>query len=342
MKSFKFYENSFIEKASSQGYSVENINKCIAYAKPIFENNLPIIYNTSHLSLLVGYNGNYIRRAVVYGSYFYRSYHILKKNGKTRILQEPLPSLKEIQHWILNNILYKIKVSKYAKAYVSGRGIRDHAKYHTKEKRVLTLDIKTFFDKIPFDKTEEIFLKVGYSKSISNILTKLCYLNKKLPQGAPTSPCISNLVLREFDENVALFCAKNKYKYTRYADDMAFSGDIKKTALIKFIKIELRKVGLLLNNDKTKLMLQNVPQLVSGIVVNTKAQVPKIKRNAIRNEMFFIKKFGITSHVEMKQIKHKDYLRHMIGKVGYVLSIYPKDNEFIGYRKYLFELKSKR
>ncbi|MFI8606698.1 reverse transcriptase family protein [Cellulophaga baltica] len=336
-KTFEKYQKAFITKAIQNGYSEDNINKCLTYAKPLILKGLPVIYNISHFSLLVGYNVNYIKRAVFFTKYFYRKFGVKKSNGSIRTLSEPLPSLKEIQSWILTELLYKNKVSKYAKGYVPKRGIKDHIKYHTKEPKVLTLDIKNFFDSVKMEHTENLFLEMGYSKNMSNLLTKLCYLDNSLPQGAPTSPYITNILLYNFDETIAKYCRDNDLKYTRYADDLAFSGDIKKIALIKLVRSELRKLNLRLNNDKIKLMKPHQRQVISGITVNHKMQVSKKKRNEIRNEMFYIKKFGLENHKKKTGQNKDNYFLHLMGKINYILLINPKDVEFIDYKKYLYE-----
>ena len=334
---FNKYKKLFTEKAINSGYSEDNILKCLSYAEPIMKKGFPVIYNTSHLSSLVGYNKIFIKRAVNHTTYFYRKFEISKKNGTKRVLLEPLPSLKEIQSWILEEILYNHKVSRYAKGYIPNRSIKDHVRYHTKKEKVLTLDIKKFFDNVSFKLVENIFVKIGYSELISNLLTKLCFLDGKLPQGAPTSPYISNIILLEFDEKISKYCSDNNLKFTRYADDLAFSGKIKKTELVNLVRAELKKLGLKLNNDKIKLMKQNQPQIISGIIVNEKTQIPKRIRNQIRNEMFYIKKFGIESHMQKtNQTKSKSvYLKHLLGKINYLLTINFKDNEFIEYKRIL-------
>ncbi len=334
---FEKYQRAFKTKAIQNGYSEDNVNKCLHYAKPLIEKGLPVIYNTTHLSLLVGYKVNYLKRAVFFTKYFYRSFGIKKANGSIRTLSEPLPSLKEIQLWILTEVLYKNKVSKYAKGYVPKRGIKDHLKYHTKEPKVLTLDIKKFFDSVKMEHIENLFLEMGYSQNISNLLTKLCYLNNSLPQGAPTSPYLTNILLYNFDETISKYCRENNLKYTRYADDLAFSGDIKKIALIKLVKSELRKLDLKLNNDKIKLMLPYQKQVISGVTVNDKIQVSKKKRNSIRNEMFYIKKFDLENHMEKTGQNKSNYFLHLMGRINYILLINPKDKEFIDYKKYLYE-----
>lgn len=339
MDNFNKYEKKFIEKAILNGYSADNISKCLEYAKPLIDKGVPVIYNTSHLSALVGYNKNYLKRAVFYTKYFYRYFKIKKDNGKMRTISEPLPNLKDIQDWILKEILYKIKISRYAKAYIPNRSIRDHVRYHTNEKYVLTLDIENFFGSINFQLTERIFKNLGYSNLVSNLLTKLCYLNGSLPQGAPTSPFISNIIMYEFDEALSIYCREHELKYTRYADDLAFSGAFKKESLIAKVQNELEKIELVLNGDKTKFMPQSQPQNICGIVVNKKAQVPKYKRNEIRQEMFYIKKFDLKSHMKRTNQTRDNYLKHLLGSINYIITINPKDNEFIEYRKHLYTLE---
>lgn len=333
------YSKAFTKKAKESGFSSDYIEKCLNYAEPLLSKNLPVIYNISHLSGLVGYNVSYLKRAVKFSKYFYRDFEVKKRNNKKRTLHEPLPSLKEIQEWILEEILYKHKVSRYAKAYVPKRSIKEHAIYHTDEPYVLTLDIKNFFGQIRFDLVEGLFEDMGYSNRMANLLAKLCFREMELPQGAPTSPYLSNLIMKEFDEVVSSYCIANKVKYTRYADDLAFSGDIKVDEIENLVKKELSKIGLELNEDKKKLMKPNQPQIISGIVVNKKAQVPKKVRNILRNEMHFIVTYGLEDHMERTNQTKSNYLKHLIGRVNYVLQINPRDKEFLGYREHLQTLK---
>lgn len=142
---YKNYETQFRKHAQNAGYSEQNILKCLNYAKPLIENKLPVIFNTANLSALVGYNKEYIKRATVYTKSYYREFEIKKNNGSLRTINEPLPSLKEIQIWILQNILYKVKISPFAKAYIPNRGLISNAKFHLNQKVLLTLDLCNFF-----------------------------------------------------------------------------------------------------------------------------------------------------------------------------------------------------
>lgn len=339
MTNQEIYSKRFSERAIESGFSESYIDKCLGYAIPLIERGFPVIYNINHLSVLVGYNVSYIKRAIKFSDFFYRKFTIEKRNGRKRILFEPLPSLKEIQLWILEEILYKKKPSRYAKGYVPKRSIREHTIYHTDSINVLTLDITDFFKSINFELVEVIFHEMGYSKLVANMLTKLCFKEKELPQGAPTSPYISNLILNNFDQKISEYCIPKNIKYTRYADDLAFSGELNDSEIEVLVNTELKKLGLSLNKDKKKLMRPNDPQLISGIIVNKKAQVPKRVRNTLRNEMYHIMTFGLASHMEKTNQKKPNYLNHLLGKINYVLQINPRDKEFIEYREHIHSLK---
>lgn len=336
---FDLYKTEFINCALEAGYSQHNIEKCLDYAENLFQNNVPVIYNTTHLSALVGYDQSYLKRASTRTNYFYRDFEIKKRNGKRRSISEPLPSLKEIQLWILKNILYKVKVSPYAKAYKPKVKITENLRFHKNQKKVFTLDLKNFFPSIKFVEVEKIFWKLGYSKSVSNMLAKLCCKEGSLPQGAPTSPYLSNIYFHSADIEISEYCNRFGIRYTRYADDLSFSGDFDEKALFTVVSFVTNLFRLSINSDKTKLMTTNMRQTVTGIVVNQKAQVVFHKRNELRQAMYYIQKFGLKEHMKREKIHQVNYLEHLLGKINFVLQINPGDNEFREYKKLLLENK---
>lgn len=111
---FTKYKDDFTTEATKMGLSKNNIQHCLDYAEVLLSNNVPVIYNPSHLSELLGYKKEFLKKVALHTSYFYRNLEITKKNGKKRSISEPLPSLKEIQIWILKNILEKVPVSSFA------------------------------------------------------------------------------------------------------------------------------------------------------------------------------------------------------------------------------------
>src|SRR5260221_6382745 len=142
------YQEKFISKAKAVSYSSEVIDICLNYAKPLIDSDLPVIYNFRHLASLVGYNTQYLLRAAAHTSFFYREFKIVKINKNYRTISEPLPSLKEIQTWILSEILYKVKVSKFAKAYIPDSSIKQNVLFHRDMPLVFKLDITDFFSSI--------------------------------------------------------------------------------------------------------------------------------------------------------------------------------------------------
>lgn len=345
-KTINNYRKKFSELALSSGYSKEFVEKCLSYSESLLSKDLPVIYSIKHLSKLVGYNQSYLTRSIISTSFFYRHFKIKKKNGKLRSISEPLPSLKEVQYFILKEILYTQKVSKFCKSYIPKKNIKEYLKYHVNEKELLTLDLEDFFPSIKYELVYNYFLQLGYSTNVSFYLsgiTTYCDLQENfdkneryLPQGAPTSPYLSNLILKKFDDNLGSYCSDNKIKYTRYADDMAFSGDnVSSKNIIDFVSKELKELGLKLNLEKVNFMKQNTQQIISGVIVNHKMQLPKQQRNEIRQKMHFIIKFGINSHLERIQEKRDNYLLHLLGKIQYALNLNPDDSEIQEYKKIL-------
>jgi len=213
---WKKYRKEFTLKATTESLDEKSIKYALSYARSLYHANLPIIFSQNHLSLLVGYNINYIRSASSTNSdQFYRCYKIKKKSSDAmRTICEPLPSLKEIQRWILDNILIRVPISKFAKAYVVGSSIKSNARFHLRQKIVLRLDVKDFFPSIKGQNVFYIFKQLGYSAEVSAMLTGLTTLKNSLPQGAPTSPTLSNIFMGRCDARIAGYCLARKIRYT--------------------------------------------------------------------------------------------------------------------------------
>lgn len=339
---FTHYKKAFIKESRQIGFSLPNIQRCLDYAEVLFSHQVPVIYNTTHLSALVGYKKEYLKKASLFTNHFYRDFEVAKKNGSKRLISEPLPSLKEIQMWILRNILYKVPISAFAKAYRPTVSLLENLRFHKNQPKVFTLDLENFFPSVRVEAVENEFLELGYSRIISKLLSRLCTRDGSLPQGAPTSPYLSNLVFKVADAAIAAYCKEHKIRYTRYADDMSFSGDFDENKLLQIVTEIIEKMGLRINAKKTKLMTSNMRQTVTGVVVNQKPQVIFHERNQLRQALHYIQKFGFEEHREYKEINQKNYLEHLLGKINFVLQINPKDAEFIKYKAVLFDLKHKQ
>ena len=272
----------------------------------------------------------------------YKIYKIKKRNGKYRTIYEPNIILKQIQKQILINILNNKAISKYAKAYHKGIKLKDNAITHVNKEIILKLDIKNFFENISFvDVYNSCFSIEYFPKSVGMILTFLCTYEDHLTQGSPTSAYISNLVMKEFDKSLGDWCELMDISYTRYSDDMTFSGKFNPSELIIKVRKMLYKLGLELNNDKIHIVHKSSSQNVTGIIVNEKMQVSIKYRNKIRQEIYYIKKFGLISHLKKRKISidKEKYLNMLYGRILYVLQINENDNKFIEYKLFIEKLR---
>ena len=321
------YSVLFTRAAKENGYDDEYVARCLGYAKVLISNNLPVIYSLEHLALLTGIDEQYLRSVAYSQDRFYREFSIQKKSGKTRSISEPLPNLKIVQRWILEKILNNIPVSPFAKGFVKERSIKEAARFHRKQPKVLSLDISNFFESINSPRVNSIFRECGYSKKLSYFLTRLCTHCGALPQGAPTSPALSNIVFRESDAEISDYCKGRGLRYTRYADDMSFSGDLHPGEMISFIRRVLRKKQLKLNEEKTRLMKPHERQEVTGIVVNKKLQAPRPLRRQLRQEVHYIERFGLDVHLARINEMRPNYINHLKGIANFVLYVNPSDKE---------------
>lgn len=274
----------------------------------------------------------------------YKVFKIKKRNGKYRTIHEPNSTLKYIQRQILTNILNDMKISKYAKAYHKGIGLKDNAIEHTNKEMILKLDLENFFDNISFIDVYNTCFPIEYfPKSIGMLLTYLVTYEDHLTQGSPTSSYISNLVMRDFDEELGNYCHNIDVSYTRYSDDMTFSGNFNPTDIIKKVNQLLKKTNLSLNKDKIHVISKNNKQIVTGIVVNKKLSIDINYRKKIRQEIYYIKKYGLNSHLKhINYLSSKEtYLNNLYGRILYVLQIDNNNQEFNEYKKYIKELKGK-
>lgn len=344
---FSEYKHQFFGLALYSGYTPQEAERLLTYAEKLNNQGVPIIYNQDHLSRLLGYDYVFLLSVCNHQELCYKKYEIPKKNGGTRTLEEPFPSLKEIQYWILKNILEPIssaKVSPVAKAFMPKKSLRDNARFHKSKNCVVALDLHDFFGSVHYGSVFSVFKSIGYTKQVCTMLANLCVCNDALPQGAPTSPMLSNLVFKHLDDKIFNYCRRHEIMYTRYADDLTFSSNsINPMRLIKYIKMVVKTQGYRINDEKTKVMGKGMQQNVTGVIVNQKLQVNREYRDKIRQEVYFAIKFGIANHMTKVQglpdwIKTPfHYARHLYGKVGYVLQINPKDTTFIKYRDWLKE-----
>ena len=235
----------------------------------------------------------------------YTTHLIPKRRGGTREICEPDPDLKRLQRKILARFLSRVRIAAQAQGFVRGRGTRSNAEAHVRKDIVLNVDIRNFFGSLPSERIRDAIAqcRIGLlSDAAIDVLVKIVTRSNALPQGAPTSPAITNIALRHIDEILAKCCRQRGINYTRYADDLTFSGDDPKRlvasasppshsmpsapkpvpSVIPLVEELLARVGLELHPDKTHIYRRGRRQIVTGLVVNECPNLPRRERRNLR------------------------------------------------------------
>jgi retron-type reverse transcriptase len=278
--------------------------------------SLPIFSTAAELAAGMGITLNELR-FLTYSNQVsrvchYQHFAMQKKSGGTRLISAPMPRLKRLQYWVLDNILQPLELTEQAHGFVTGRSIVSNAQPHLAQKVVINLDLKDFFPTVTYPRIKGTFAQLGYNHEVASLLALLCseaetqtvemdgqryYLNstsRRLPQGAPTSPALSNVICRTLDKRLQGLATKHGFAYTRYADDLTFSGEQTDAipALLYGTKATVTAEGFNLHPDKTRIMKQGSKQEVTGIVVNQHLSLDNKKLKQFRALLFQIDKDG--------------------------------------------------
>src|SRR5262249_53858378 len=268
------------------------------------------------------------------------------KTGGLRSISAPKPALAAAQRWVLDNILQRIAVEPQAHGFVRGRSIVTNATPHAGRKVVINLDLKDFFPSITFRRVKGLFHKLGYGEHASILLALLCTepprvateLDGKvyhvalgqrvLPQGACTSPAITNALCRRLDRRLAGLAMKHGYTYTRYADDLTFSGDEPKAVgkLLRSVRSILTAEGFTEHPRKTKVMRRARRQEVTGLVVNERPTVSRKEVRLLRAILHNAARDGLEKQNHEGRPNFAAYLR---GRVEFVCMVDPKQADVL-------------
>lgn len=217
---------------------------------------------------------------------YYKNFKIPKRDGTSRNIHKPSYSMKVIQRWILQEILYKIPPTEYSYGFKKSKGspLKKNAEVHSENLFIMKMDLKNFFPSVKRKKIYHLFSQIGYNEVVSNLLTNLTTINGMLPQGAVTSPYIASLVCRNLDKRISKYCNKRQIKYSRYADDLIFSSNDKNQvkSIYNMIKKIVEDEGFLLNVEKTKVMTPKIRKSITGVTVNNGIKAPKKMKKKIR------------------------------------------------------------
>ncbi len=247
---------------------------------PAVGNDLSI----TDLSLAIGISARLMTSLLHATDKYYRQFKIGKRGGGERVISSPRTYLKTVQYWLLDYLLCDLKIHHICHSYQKGKSIITNASPHQNAKFVANVDIKDFFGSIRPEMIRRLLEENGIEAQLSRTISRLCSYKNGLPQGAPTSPVISNAYLYHFDVIVERICRDYNLNITRYADDITISGENRTVirSIISRISKLLASQGLALNQKKTRIAGQNGQQKVTGIVVNQKLLPPKSMRKSIR------------------------------------------------------------
>ena len=289
----------------------------------------PIIFDFYHLSSLLGRTPAYLASVINGTIHHYREFQIPKRKGGKRTINAPYPALLECQQWINNEILRRIHVHRTSHGFCRKRSIVSNASQHLNQACLLKMDLKDFFPSINIRRVICVFQKVGYPKNIAVYLARLCCLNDCLPQGAATSPSISNIVCHRLDSRLFSLARGWELRYTRYADDLAFSGKRISMRFLEAVTAVISDEGFEVNRKKTRLCRSNGRRIVTGLSVSgSQLSVPRQYKRKLRQEIYYIQKYGMQSHSAKRKITNPFYLDSLHGKLIFWNWVEP-NNRFV-------------
>jgi RNA-directed DNA polymerase len=308
---------------------------------------LPALSTPAELALALGMNIPRLRWLAFHTeaatvSHYIR-FTIPKRSGGTRTLATPHRTLAEAQRWVFAQIVSKLPVEAPAHGFVAGRSILTNAREHANRAIVVNLDLEDFFPSIGFPRVRSVFKCVGYSPCVATILALLCtecprrvmdydgvrYFaatgTRGLPQGACTSPGLSNQVARRLDRRLAGLAGKLGVSYTRYADDLAFSGNEELEGRVGYLIARVRHIaqdeGFTVNETKSRVLRGNTAQVVTGLVVNDRPGVARAEVRRLRAILHRARTDGLENQ---NRDGRRDFVAWLRGKIAFVSMARPE------------------
>jgi RNA-directed DNA polymerase len=288
------------------------------------------------------------------GSLRHYHYHWLQcRGGKRRLLEMPKSRLKLIQRRILHEILDRVTPHEAAHGFRAGRSVVTYAAAHIGKQIVLRFDLRNFFASVRSSRVHALFRTVGYPRDVARVLAGLCcnrvpesvwqevapdvrrrpdeaayrlfYRQAHLPQGAPTSPAMANLCAYRLDCRLDALARSLDATYTRYADDLAFSGGELLERGARRFQVQVGGIalqeGFELQMRKSRFMRQGVRQQLAGVVVNTRTNIRREDYDRLKAILTNCIRHGPASQ---NRDGHTDFRGHLAGRIAYVAMLNPE------------------
>ena len=333
------------------------VNRCKEYISKLDSNNVPVIFDMYHLSLLTKVSYSYIFSIIKRKYETYRVFYIKKRTGGKRRILAPQAKLLTLQSWINNQILKNIDPHTCSQAYSKGSSIFKNASIHCRNNYLIKLDIENFFENISERSVYKVFENTGYSPMVSFILSRICTyplsIKKKISsskwstnnsykikttvineygkavigsliQGACTSPLLSNLCFKHIDEEINRICSMHNCIYSRYSDDIFISSNyIDRNISLRIIRgVEkiLNKNGFRSNKKKKRVLPNGAKKIITGLCINSGRPLAlnSIKQK-IKNYGYYCDKFGPANVCSKLGFKSIfGFKNHYLGLINYI------------------------
>lgn len=313
------------------------------------ENELPVLSSPADLAEAIGISVATLRWLAYHHpaskTIHYHSWKVAKRSGGERTISRPHKKLEQAQRWILQNILSKRPVHPNAHGFVPGRSTLSGASVHVQSAVLVNVDLKEFFPTIDFARVVGLFRGMGYSPAVSTILALLvteaprrvirsgketlhvAVGNRSLPQGACTSPAISNLIAHRMDKRLSGFAESIGWRYSRYADDLSLSSkeaSDKVAYLLARVRHLTGEEGFEVKDSKTRVLRPSTQQSVTGIVVNER---PSIDRKTVRNLRAILHRAKFEGLEKQNRNGHTNFSGWVVGMISYVEMVNPQQGK---------------
>lgn len=297
----------------------------------------PQIEDIEAFSQQIHLSKDLLYRLSKYNDKFYKIFNTPKKSGGFRKIYAPSKEMKAVQAWILRHILERISLSDYATAYIKEKNLTFNVSRHLGNRFFLCLDIDDFFPSIPYSKVFNVFRTIGFNPHISHVFTSLCTCEGKLPQGAVTSPAISNIVCIKMDNRISGYVGKKNVMYARYADDMTFSSlsENRLISIKNFVSWIIKDEGFEINKNKTRYLGPYQRREITGLVVSDKSMgIGRRTKRLLRAKIHRFETAKLVSEEKSKLGNHID------GWLSYLNSVDVKGHDQI--LKYCERFRNKK
>lgn len=331
----------FKEHALAQGRPAEFIARLDNYMNGLIEHDLPILFSPTHWALTMGMKYEDLKQIISRREDYYQHFRIAKKRGGYRYISAPNAELLKVQYWIKRFILDKLKFPEYLTSYQKKRSIIDNARFHVGKELVVKYDLRNFFEDVTQRKVYGLFRHMGYNASVAIDLAKACCIritpqakDKRfirnyacLPQGAPTSPALSNFAGFKVDLRISKYAELHECSYSRYADDITISGALKNKLPQFAIQDILKAEGFTMNIRKARYIQSSRHQQVTGLSVNEKVAVPKKHRRQIHTHLHNCVRFGPYEHLKRSGSFKLNYREWLWGNILFIKQLHRLEAE---------------